>query len=156
MPPRLYLVRHADAVDSPDDASRKLSARGHKQVRHLARLLDGRDAFCPAQVWHSPLVRAHETAALLIGDLKLKPAWSVRRELESEADPHAVAALLKDVDVPVALFGHEPHLSALASLLVTGRTSPVVFAFKKATVLALEPAGTRWCVRWQLAPDLFE
>lgn len=156
MTPLLYLVRHADAVDSIDDASRRLSPRGHKQVRHLAECLAKNDAFRPSRVWHSPLVRARETAELLMSELKLKPAWDERAELKSEADPEEIATLLREVKAPLALFGHEPHMSALASLLVTGRTSPVVFTFKKATILALDPAGHRWCVRWQLSPDLFE
>jgi phosphohistidine phosphatase len=65
-------------------------------------------------------------------------------------------------DRELAIVGHEPHLSALATLLVRGKASPVLFTLRKSAVLALEPTrGThaktghpRWRVRWQIAPEL--
>jgi phosphohistidine phosphatase len=157
MPPFLYLIRHAHALDAADDPERPLSKRGRKQVKALAELLRPRGGFDPAEIWHSPLVRARETAELLAEELALKPKWTVVRDLEPEADPAAVARLVTRASEAVALVGHEPHLSGLASLLVTGSVDPVVFVFKKTTMLALEPAGgERWAVRWQLSPDLFE
>ena len=155
MPPIVYLVRHADALDAEHDAIRPLSPRGHTEVRHLAALLRASSVIAPTEVWVSPLLRARETAELLVKELRLKPAWREYRELEPEADPAHIVPRIGAAKVPIALFGHEPHMSALASLLVTGAPSPIVFAFKKATMLALEPAGSRWTVQWQLSPDLF-
>ena len=156
MPPLLYLVRHAHALDDPDDAARTLSSRGRAEVMRLARWLQPSAAFEPAKVWYSPLVRARETAELLLAELGLAVRRTERAELVPDADPALAAKALGGETKPLALFGHEPHLSALASLLVTGAASPVVFTFRKGTVLALEPVGHgRWAVRWQLSPDLF-
>jgi phosphohistidine phosphatase len=155
MPPVIYLVRHAHAHAAENDAARQLSGRGRAEVRQVAEFLKRSGAFRPAEVWHSPLVRARETAELLVQQLGLGVAWHEHRNLEPEAEPARVAAALVDLTQPVALFGHEPHLGALASLLVAGAPAPVVFTFQKATILALEPVGLRWSVRWQLAPDLF-
>lgn len=156
MPLILYLVRHAHALDAADDAVRKLSDRGHKQMKKLARLLEPSGAFKPAEIWHSPLVRARETAELLKDHLRLGAPLVEHRELEPEADPAVLARKLRGITKPTAVVGHEPHLSALASLLVGGATEPVLFTVKKATVIALEPAEHRWSVRWQVSPDLFD
>jgi phosphohistidine phosphatase len=64
--------------------------------------------------------------------------------------------------VSLALIGHEPHLGALASLLVRGKARPGLFNVKKAAVLALEPTGDlhksngrpRWRVSWHIVPAL--
>ncbi len=156
MPPILYLLRHAHALDAADDDARTLSESGHRQLARLGQLLRSTRAFQPAIVWHSPLVRARETAERLTQELKLTPAFAEQRELEPEADPTAIVHKLQEVNQPLALVGHEPHMSALASLLVTGSADHVVFRFDKATLLALHPLGRRWCVRWQLSPELFE
>lgn len=155
MPPLLYLIRHAHAPAAGDDAAREIGGRGRKEIAQLAALLRPSAVFRPVEVWHSPLVRARQTAELLLGELQLKAKLSEHRELEPEADPERIAVKLESVSVPLALFGHEPHLSSLASLLVTGYSAPVVFAFQKATALGLEPGGRGWWVRWQLSPDLF-
>jgi phosphohistidine phosphatase len=155
MPPLLYLVRHAHASDAADDAIRPISDRGEREIKQLAGILARSSAFRPSEIWHSPLVRARETAELVTTALQLKPVMRESASLLPEADPVAVVAALANVRVPVALCGHEPHLSALATLLVTGDTSPVAFAFQKATTLALELWSGNYRVLWQLSPDLF-
>ncbi len=155
MPPLLFLVRHAHAAEAVSDEVRKVSPRGRDELRKLAALLRPSGAFAPQEAWHSPLVRARETAEFLLGDLQLVPTFREVRDLEPEADPNVLVPVLTKTRAPIALFGHEPHLGTLASLLVTGDCSPVVFAFQKATMLALEPIGARWSVRWQISPDLF-
>lgn len=155
MPPVLYLVRHAHANDAADDALRPISRRGRAEIKQLAALLRPARAFRPAELWYSPLVRARETAEQLLAELELSVPSREVAALVPDADPARAAAELASVQVPLALFGHEPHLSALATLLVIGEPTPVAFAMQKATMLALEPAGARCWVRWQLSPDLF-
>ena len=55
---------------------------------------------------------------------------------------------------PVAIVGHDPHLSALASLLVTGCAEPTNFVLKKCAVLRLDRTGNGWSVRWQISPEI--
>lgn len=150
----VYLIRHAQALDGADDAARPLSKRGRQQVRTLARLLRTRDVFQPAAIWHSPLVRSRETAELLArhAGLEIPPIEMVG--LASEDDPRVMARRINRLHEDVALVGHEPHLSALASLLVTGAAKPAVFVLKKCAVLALERDDARWMVRWQVSPEL--
>ncbi len=151
---QLYLIRHAHAIDAPDDAARPLSANGRAQVQRLARVLRTSGQFSPAEIWHSPLVRAAETAKLLA---HLLPVTAPRREvagLTSGADPRLIARRLARAPGSLAIVGHEPHLSALASLLVAGAASPPIFKMKKCSVLALEGAKARWVVHWHISAEL--
>lgn len=150
----LYLIRHAHAEDTQPDALRRLSPRGRRQVKDLARFLRGAEDFAPEEIWHSRLARAQETAALLDeGSRRNVPLREVG-DLAPEDDPHRLARQLEKCGRSLALVGHEPHLGALASLLVTGAEEPVRFRMKKGAVLALEGAGRNWIVCWHVSPDL--
>lgn len=150
----LYLIRHAHAVDSDENPERPLSKRGHAQVLALADFLKRSDLFQPDEFWHSPLVRSQETAELLAQRLRLRRPQVLVSELQPESDPRVVARELKSVTRAVAIVGHEPHLSALATLLVAGKAAFPVFVMKKCAALALEGAGDHWSVRWHVSPDL--
>jgi phosphohistidine phosphatase len=148
----LHLIRHAHAEDTAPDETRRLSPRGRRQARALARRLRATGEFAPAEIWHSTLRRARETAELLAPAAPGAP----RREqtgLAPEDDPAAIVRRLARTREPVALVGHEPQLSALASQLVTGTADPVVFHVRKASALALTRVGRRWVVRWFLPPE---
>jgi phosphohistidine phosphatase len=150
----LYLIRHADAVDLHPDQARPLSDRGRAQVKTLAKFLERSEAFSPDEIWHSSLVRANETAKLLAKELRFAGPCHEVPGLKPEDDPREIARKLAKLDRSVALVGHEPHMSALASLLVVGATFPVAFIMKKGATLALEYGEPRWIVRWHVAPGL--
>lgn len=151
----LYLIRHAEAADTLPDQARPLTARGRHQVALLVSFLARAKSFRPAEVWHSPLVRARETAQVLLRELTLAAPVREMPGLTPDDDPRSLLSALERVAHPLALVGHEPHLSALASLLVTGSMTPVVFAMKKGATLALERGGgARWVVRWHVEPEL--
>lgn len=153
-PVRLWLIRHAHAVDATEDAVRPLSGRGRRQVRALARLLAASGAFQPQEIWHSPLVRARQTAELLVRRLALDLPAIETAGLTPDDAPRAVAQRLRTLGRNLAIVGHEPHLSALASLLVAGAAEPPVFVLKKCAVLALERVEGRWVVRWLVSPEV--
>jgi len=150
----VYLVRHAHAVGADVDAIRPLSPRGREQVRALADFLAPSGEFQPAEFWHSPLLRSRETAELLARRLQLDVPSSLIPDLEPESDPRAAARRVRDAAHAVAIVGHEPHLSALATLLIGGKAGLPVFVMKKCAVLALEGIEMHWSVRWHISPDL--
>ncbi len=160
---KLFLVRHAHAAAADDDSQRRLSAHGTQTARRLAAFLRANGALAGVEeVWHSPLVRARQTAELLREELGLETPLVETAGLRPNDDPVAMADRLERLDRSIVMVGHEPQLGALATLLVRGKQSPVVFVVKKTTVVALEPAGgrhkksgrKRWAVSWQLAPEL--
>ena len=150
----VYLIRHAHADDGELDSARPLSRKGLRQVRAIGRFLSEHDALEVDEVWHSPLVRAHDTAALLAKRLKLKVDLVEKAGLKPQDDPQATARRVRQLAHPVAIVGHDPHLSALASLLVTGCAEPTNFVLKKCAVLRLDRTGNGWSVRWQISPEI--
>jgi phosphohistidine phosphatase len=162
---RVYLVRHADALPDRDDQRRSLSDVGRETTRTVAKFLRENGAFKSVHaVWHSHLLRARQTAELLMKELGFDVLVVEAPGLLPEDDPVPIADRLDDLAEPLVIVGHEPQLSALATLLVRGKVKPVAFEFKKSAVLALEKSGgrhkksdrARWRVRWFLAPELLE
>ena len=151
---QLYLIRHAHALDGNDDEARPLSGKGRAQVRRVAAFLRASGAFAPAEIWHSPLVRARQTTELLARRLTLAAPRRAVAALMPEVDPRLMVRRLARERRALALVGHDPHLSALASLLVKGVAAPPVFELKKCSVLALERVAGRWVVRWHVTPEL--
>jgi phosphohistidine phosphatase len=158
---RLYLLRHADAVDHPDDDVRVLSAQGKKSLERLTGHLRAQRLLSPITVWHSPLLRAVETAQLVARGLQWDAAkLTVRQGLRPEDDPAALAEVLERRRDDLLVVGHEPFLSTLGTLLLTGETFPPRVQMRKAALLCLErqhagPLGG-WWLQWHLAPELFE
>jgi phosphohistidine phosphatase len=155
----LYLVRHADAIDLANDDERTLSPRGREQTRRLAAFLRAGELEAPAEIWHSPLVRARQTAEIFAGGLQWTAPLRAMDGLLPNDPPGPLAKRLAKFNRSVAVFGHNPHISLLATLLVTGRVAPAVFGFRKCAALALESGGDDppggWVVHWHVDPHLF-
>ncbi len=142
------LIRHAEAGEHAVDARRALSARGREQTRRLGRLLAHDARFAPGEIWHSPLVRARETAVGLAAELGFRGAVRERPDLEPEDDPEVAAGWLRGEARSVAIVGHEPHLAALVALLAGWDARTLGSGFAKAGALALWREGKRWRAEW--------
>ena len=152
---QLFVIRHAHAVAATEDPERPLSNRGRKQVRRLARLLTKTGALPLTEIWHSSLLRSKETAELLIDELGAEAKLTQIDGIEGEDDPNVVAGRLRTRRSPVAIVGHEPHLSGLVSLLLAGKPEPRKVVIKKSAVLALErSAENEWAVQWHISPEI--
>ena len=159
----VYLVRHAIAEDRdarrwPDDAERPLTTDGAERFRRAAaglrRVAPGVDV-----VLASPYVRAWQTAEIL-HDVTGWPEPERCKALEATSAPVAALEVLKGLDasVTVALVGHEPFLSSLASLLLARDEDAVTLELKKGGVVFLEcPADCEpgsALLRWHVPPKL--
>jgi len=162
MPVVVHLVRHAHAVSDEENPLRPLSPRGHDECRRVAAFLKGNDAFAPSFWWYSSLVRARETASALHAALTPRAQISETPDLLPEDSPARIVARLRTLPAHtcLALVGHEPHLSTLASILACDRTALPVFALKKAAIITLErddasfSGRSSWTVLWHLTPSL--
>jgi phosphohistidine phosphatase len=150
----VYLVRHAHAVGADEDPVRPLSPRGRDQVLALADFLRRSGQFLPVEVWHSPLMRSRQTAELLVRQMRLAAPLTLMPDLEPEDDPRAALRRIRATTHSVAIVGHEPHLSALATLLIGSRSALPLFVMKKCAALAFEGLEAHWSVRWHISPDL--
>jgi phosphohistidine phosphatase len=138
----LLLMRHgiAEPISDlfPNDFDRPLSGEGwdrvHRAALGLARLIPSLDILAS-----SPKTRARSTGQI-VRDVFGKNAPHLTEWTElMEDDDKALIQKLGSFDVgTVLLCGHEPHLSQLASRLLTGSPDNLNLEFKKAGVCALQ------------------
>ena len=136
----LYLVRHAIAAERgrqwPDDAKRPLTHKGAARMRQI--VLGLRELGVEFDlVLTSPLVRARQTAELLIAGARSKPPLEQTDALAPGEPPVKVAAMLAKHSgrCSIALVGHEPDLGELAAWLVGAREP---FEMKKGGVCRID------------------
>jgi phosphohistidine phosphatase len=148
----IYLIRHAHALAGEDDAARPLSPKGKRQIRIMTRFLRKSGRLKAREVWHSPLERAKDTAERLANGLHGDASLTEKSGMEPASDPTNLAKRLAKQRRPVAIVGHEPHLSTLATLLLLGRAEQPFLVLKKCSITALERKAGRWRLRWQVSP----
>jgi phosphohistidine phosphatase len=158
----VYLVRHAFAAHAdparwPDDAERPLTEEGIMRFRGAAR---GLRRLVPAvdSMLSSGYARAWQTAQLLHDVAGWRepnecPALEAGRPASSALD-----VLQGRAERSIALVGHEPYLSRLASLLCTGSEDGLQLELKKGAVASLSFTGpvepARACLRWTVSPKI--
>jgi phosphohistidine phosphatase len=143
VPFELYLMRHGIAEDfdpatMKGDADRKLTREGKEKLTEQAQGVAQLDLDIGLVVM-SPYVRARQTAEIIAAGLKNDVPMEVANELVPNADPERILAYLaaKNVSVPTLLFGHEPHLSTLVSLVLSGKPD-IAVEMKKGMLYGLE------------------
>jgi phosphohistidine phosphatase len=157
----LHLIRHAIAFDRdpgrwPDDSLRPLTPEGEERFRRAARGL-GRLVPSVDIVLASPYPRAWRTAELLTEEAGW-PAPVRCDELAAERDATEPARILQrhSVATAVAMVGHEPTLSELASLLLVKATGRLQLEMKKGGAVCLSMRGEAQpgsaTLRWLLTP----
>lgn len=156
----LYLVRHAHASDSQPDSERPLSPKGRNQIERISKALQEKGLIEPSLIWHSPYLRAVETANLLHEGLGLSVPFETIAGLTPFDNPSAVAERIDPSESSVMVVGHEPNLSTLASILLSGTQSFECIVFPKASILHLTRLRIRdqctpWQINWHINPKLF-
>ena len=148
---RCYLVRHGEAVSAQDNPQRPLSARGRAEVAELAQLALSRSVQV-AELCHSGILRAQQTAEILAG--YLKPPGGVRPSagLLPEDDPEIVKAEIEAAEQPILLVGHLPFMGRLAALLAKGQAGRSIGEFPPATMLCCAKTAAGWQIDWQIGP----
>ena len=151
----LILVQHGEAVREEIDPQRPLSAHGREEVERVARYAAARGVSV-GTVRHSGKRRAAETAAILAAHLAPGTEPREMAGLAPGDDPDSVAEALEEIDTSLALVGHLPHLSRLASLLVAGDPEFGIVAFENAGLVALERGSPLCRILWVLTPELVD
>jgi phosphohistidine phosphatase len=156
----LYLIRHAIAAERgerwPDDTKRPLTAIGARRMRRAAKGL-ARMGVKLDMVLSSPLVRAHQTAEIIVAAYETAPQIATTSAL---APGGRYAELLADLKKHsrrsrIALVGHEPDLGALAGRLA-GFRRPL--EFKKGAICRIDvdaiPPTAPAILRWFVTPSI--
>ena len=123
----LYILRHAIAVErgTPgigDDSLRPLTAEGKAKMRTIARGMRAMGLTFDL-VLSSPYRRARETAQIVVKEFGLEDSMEFSHDLEPGGSPDRLMRRLAEAgtgSVSVLLVGHEPDLSSLISMLLSG------------------------------------
>ncbi|HEY4182018.1 MAG TPA: phosphohistidine phosphatase SixA [Kofleriaceae bacterium] len=146
---QVFLVRHAEAVHETAevrDGSRHLTLAGRDQARALGDRMRWHDCG-PTHAFTSPLVRAVQTAEMVLFAMDSKTQLEAMPHLVPDGNAHEVVAALRGFpqDAEVMLCGHDPSLSAIAALL----TKQAAFgAIAKAECVRIDGERVRWRFKW--------
>ena len=162
----LYLLRHGIAVEPgtpgyENESERPLIPKGERRLRDAAAAMKKLELSFDL-ILSSPFARAKQTAEIVAGELKLKKQLKFSDELAPGGSSKALIQELIGLEPAtedVLLVGHEPSLSRLISLLVSGGTVGTI-EMKKGGLCKLEAAQLRHgqCARlaWLLTPSQME
>lgn len=122
----VYLMRHGEAEQSAGfDAQRRLTERGLLQVRANVSKLPAQS---PISIYHSPLVRAQQSAAIVQPHLKWTSIHCVDWLSPDTEVLDAVAEVFALSAESVLLVSHNPLLEALAAELAGVELGTYYFA----------------------------
>lgn len=133
----LYILRHAIAEPLTasvrgGDSERKLTVEGARKMRRAARgMKAGKMSF--GLIMTSPYLRAKQTAEIVADVFKLGKKLEMSAALTPDGNPKELLDTLNRKQRKlkrVLLVGHEPYLSRLISVLISGDTR-LVIDFKK-------------------------
>jgi len=159
----LYLLRHGIAARRGTawrhDADRPLTKKGAKKIRDVAKAM--RDLGLSFDIiLSSPLRRAKETADIVARVLRCRKKLRFTDHLKIGGSPEA---LVHEITTrhrkagAVLLVGHEPYLSRLISVLVSG-TEDLSIRMKKGGLCKLSVQSLRHgrcaTLQWLVGPSL--
>ncbi|HEY1660978.1 MAG TPA: phosphohistidine phosphatase SixA [Verrucomicrobiae bacterium] len=161
----IYILRHGIAEDreewNKNDSLRPLAVEGEKQLQKIAKVLKKMELEFDL-ILSSPYERAKKTAEIVAQKLELKGRLRYSDELRCGGDPSQLIShvtALKPLPGNLLLVGHEPYLSQLIALLVSGDPS-LEIDFKKAGLCKLKTEHLQFgrCARlsWLLTPKQME
>src|SRR5260370_30768905 len=122
----LYILRHGIAVEHgaagyENDDERPLTGKGERKMWAIAEAIEALE-ICFDSILSSPLVRARQTAEIVADALKCKKRLELTDTLSPQPGTKPLIEYLQDQRAldDILLVGHEPFLSQLISLLVSG------------------------------------
>lgn len=149
----LYLVRHAQAKNEHEDPARPLNEKGLAEIRLVASFAE-KAGIRVSKILHSDKIRAIETASVLAAHLKPANGLYESDGLSPGDDPNIWARRVNGTDEDLMLVGHLPHLTRLASLILSIDSNRDIISFDNAAVVCLQREITRWSVRWMVIPSV--
>lgn len=152
---RLYLIQHGIAKSKDEDPERPLNVQGQTESETLAYFISGKLREIPQFIYHSGKARARETAEIFGAALEATAAVDAAEDLAPADKPGTWFNRIKGIVDDTMLVGHLPHLSRLASLILTGDSESEVVSFVNSGVVCLERDGSdHWSVAWVVVPEV--
>lgn len=158
----LYVLRHAIAVDHgtpgyEDDSLRPLTGKGAKKMKNIAEGMLILDVTVDV-IFSSPFMRAKQTGEIVAKAFHAQKNLVFTPLLEVGGDPEKLVEYINehhDSDARVMLVGHEPYLSSMISVLISGNGS-IDITMKKGGLCKLKTASLHYgqcaTLEWLLTP----
>ena len=151
---KLYLVQHAKAASKEADPLRGLTEEGRQEVEKISEFVRPLN-ICVDCVWDSGKKRSVQTAEILAEVVEIKDAHTTRKGLEPNDDVTQLKDELVSIERDVMIVGHLPFLNKLASLLLSGRESSDMVAFRQGGIVCLNRSEPdQWQIDWMVTPEL--
>ena len=159
---KLYILRHGIAVEPgtpgyAKDADRPLTPEGERKLRQIAEAMEALELSFDL-ILASPYLRARQTAEIIAEALKARKKLELSDSLTPGGSVKKLVELLNRLQPSpesVLLVGHEPYLSGLISLLVSGKETFAV-VLKKGGLCKLSTDslqhGRCAALEWLLTP----
>jgi phosphohistidine phosphatase len=124
----LYLLRHAIAVprgtDDVEEKDRPLTKEGKRKMKAIAEGMESLKLQF-GRILSSPYKRAMETAEIVAATFNMDV--EICNTLVPDGNQRAlITSLVKIPEENLLLVGHEPHLSQLISLLISGNSETLI------------------------------
>lgn len=149
---KLYLVRHGEAQEGPDDASRTLTPEGRGNAERTAEFL-ARNGVTVTAIFHSGKTRALETAAILAERVPSTKGVRAEQGLSPMDEPTHWLNILSEGKEDTMLVGHLPFMARLFSLLLCSEEKDCI-DFSAAGIVCLQKNDSgRWSLQWSVMPE---
>jgi phosphohistidine phosphatase len=119
----VFLVHHAEAVDSGIDPQRPLTPEGVAHAQRLAQEAAARDVK-PIAIWHSGKLRARHTADAFRRTCNPRCEFSAIRGLQPADPPDWIKNRLLGEARDVMLVGHMPNIARVAEFIASAAMFP--------------------------------
>ena len=158
----LFILRHAIAEDkggfgSRPDSDRPLTEKGARKMRRVAKVLR-KMGLSFDLILSSPFRRAKETAEIVADEFDCLDVLMLSSHLSVGGDP---ALFIREINLEhknagsILLVGHEPYLSGLISILVSGQPD-LSITMKKGGIckLTVDKLSLKRCaiLEWLMPP----
>jgi phosphohistidine phosphatase len=151
----LYLIQHGEAKSKQEDPERPLTGKGAENIKKTARFFKQSKGI--DLIWHSGKKRAEQTAEILGETLGTGIHVEICEGLAPNDDISIIKEKIETAEQnSIALVGHLPHLSRLASELLTGNQEMEIIRFKNAGIVCLLGEIQDWELEWMVTPDIIK
>lgn len=150
---KVLLLRHGEARNAADDSERSLSEHGIEEVERVAAFI-GMMNVNFKEIRHSGKKRAEQTAQILSKHVQTKNGCKSAPGLSPNSDVKPLADMLNLEEDNVAIVGHLPHLSYLASHLLVKNQDRELIHFTTGTAVYLSKQYGLWMIEWIANPRI--
>ncbi|MDH5682670.1 MAG: phosphohistidine phosphatase SixA [Spirochaetota bacterium] len=147
----IYLVRHAEAKNDLEDATRPLSVRGVEEIKMVSEHLKSKNLKVQS-IYHSGKLRAQQTAIELSTCVHSENGVHQQNGLNPMDPVEDTVQLIEEQHDDIMLVGHLPFMNTLGSRLTGLHPQDDGLLFTTATVVCLEKTNNNWQLAWRTSP----